>query len=58
VAGEGPRGPVGDAPATGLLEVLPGLVRGLDLAAARLVVASLDPDLDQLAGVPAGVGGG
>lgn len=49
---EGPRGVVGQRPpSAGLLEVLPSLVTGLDLAGARLVVASLDPDLDQLVGV-------
>jgi hypothetical protein len=30
---------------------LPGLLAGAELAAARLIVASLDPDLDE---VPAG----
>ena len=54
VAGEGPRGALEGAPGSvALLEVLPGLVCGLDLASARLVVASLDPDLDQLVGVRA-----
>ncbi|MFF0579761.1 hypothetical protein [Streptosporangium saharense] len=47
---EGPRGPVGGEPSRGLLAVLPELVTGADLAAARLVVAGLDPDLDQLRG--------
>jgi Respiratory-chain NADH dehydrogenase, 49 Kd subunit len=48
---EGPRGVLGDgqAPSAGLLETLPGLLSGLELAAARLVVASLDPDLEELA---------
>jgi hypothetical protein len=48
---EGPRGPLttGVQPSKALLEVLPDLVRGTELAAARLVVASLDPDLDELA---------
>lgn len=56
VAGEGPRGPLEGAPASAaLLEVLPELVCGLDVAGARLVVASLDPDLDQFAGARAGV---
>jgi hypothetical protein len=58
VPGEGPRGPVDGVPTRALLDVLPGLVRGLDLATARLVVASLDPDLDQLVGVPTETGHG
>jgi hypothetical protein len=47
---EPPRGPAGDAgPASaGLLAVLPGLLAGAELAAARLIVASLDPDLDEI----------
>jgi hypothetical protein len=54
---EPPRGPVteGEAPSAGLVAVLPGLLAGAELAAARLIVASLDPDLDQL---PAGAGAG
>jgi hypothetical protein len=44
----GPRGPVGEAPSAALLAVLPRLIRGAELASARLIVASLDPDLDQL----------
>jgi hypothetical protein len=51
--GEGPRGPLGDpdreAPSRALLEVLPELVVGAELAAVRLIVASLDPDTDELA---------
>ena len=52
-----PRGPLDDAGAAsaGLLAVLPGLLAGTELAGARLIVASLDPDLDEL---PAGVGAG
>jgi hypothetical protein len=52
---EPPRGPSGDAgPASaGLLAVLPGLLAGTELAGARLIVASLDPDLDE---IPAGAG--
>jgi hypothetical protein len=34
----------------GLLEALPRLLTGLDLAMVRLVVASLDPDLAELQG--------
>lgn len=50
-AREGPRGRLegGSAPSRALLEVLPELVVGAELAAARLVVASLDPDTDELA---------
>ncbi len=45
-----PRGPAGDggAPSAGLVAVLPRLLAGTELAAARLIIASLDPDLDQL----------
>ena len=47
---EPPRGPAADgsSPSAGLLAVLPGLVVGTELAAARLIVASLDPDLDEI----------
>lgn len=38
-----------------LLDLLPGLLNGVELATARLIVASLDPDLAEL---PAGVSGG
>src|SRR5205823_2213161 len=43
-----PRGPAGDggAPSAGLVAVLPRLLAGTELAAARLIIASLDPDLD------------
>ena len=37
-------------PSAALIALLPGLLRGAELAAARLIVASLDPDLDELAG--------
>jgi len=45
-----PRGPAtnGGAPSAGLVAVLPRLLAGTELAAARLIIASLDPDLDQL----------
>ncbi|MBC9729222.1 hypothetical protein [Streptomyces sp. TRM68367] len=33
----------------GLVQLLPGLLEGAELAAARLIVASLDPDPDELA---------
>jgi hypothetical protein len=45
---EGPRGPVGERPSQALLAMLPALLAGAELAAARLIVASLDPDLDQV----------
>jgi hypothetical protein len=47
---EPPRGAAGDdgAPSAGMLALLPGLLAGAELAAARLIVASLDPDLDEL----------
>ena len=52
---EGPRGRLDRAepPSTALLRVLPELVVGVELAGARLVVASLDPDLAELSSVPA-----
>ncbi|MQY07897.1 hypothetical protein [Actinomadura macrotermitis] len=53
----GPRGPIGQRPSGALLAVLPRLMEGAELAAARLTVASLDPDIDQLA-VPAEAAGG
>ncbi|MGY1439784.1 hypothetical protein [Streptomyces reniochalinae] len=48
--GEGPRGCVRDGlrPSAALVAVLPQLLRGAELAAARLIVASLDPDPDEL----------
>jgi hypothetical protein len=47
---EPPRGPLADGSplSAGSLAVLPGLLAGTELAAARLIVASLDPDLDEL----------
>lgn len=47
---EPPRGRLdgADAPSAGLLAALPRLLGGAELAAARLIVASLDPDLDEL----------
>ncbi|WP_095756378.1 hypothetical protein [Streptomyces xinghaiensis] len=46
----GPRGTLDGAapPSRGLLDVLPGLLSGAEFAGARIVVASLDPDLDEL----------
>jgi hypothetical protein len=55
-----PRG-LGDGrpPSAALLDVLPRLLAGQELAAARLIVASLDPDPDELAAlVPGGHGHG
>jgi hypothetical protein len=54
------RLPLGDAPRdppAELVAMLPGLLTGTELATARLVVASLDPDLAEL-GTPAEVPGG
>jgi hypothetical protein len=42
------RGGAGQAPSAALLAVLPRLLEGTEFAAARLIVASLDPDLDEL----------
>jgi hypothetical protein len=54
---EPPRGRLdgAQAPSASLLAVLPQLLEGAEFAAARLIVASLDPDLDEL---PAQVGAG
>ncbi|WP_307674347.1 hypothetical protein [Streptomyces sp. V4I2] len=52
----GPRGRVDTStlpPSRPLLNALPTLLEGTEFAAARIVVASLDPDLDELAYVPA-----
>ncbi|MFB4316054.1 hypothetical protein [Actinomadura sp. 21ATH] len=46
--GEGPRGPAGGAPSAATLRALPGLLAGAELAAARLIVADLDPDPDPI----------
>ncbi|MBT3154978.1 hypothetical protein HTV45_29600 [Streptomyces sp. CHD11] len=48
---ESPRGlwSAGDPPSAALIALLPRSLEGAELAAARLVVASLDPDLDELA---------
>ncbi|MWA04154.1 hypothetical protein F8568_028000 [Actinomadura sp. LD22] len=45
---DGPRGPVGAMPSRAVLALLPELLGGAELAAARLTVASLDPDVEQL----------
>lgn len=50
----GPRGRI-DAlkpPSQALLDVLPGLLVGAEFACARLIVASLDPDLDEFTWTP------
>jgi hypothetical protein len=49
-ATEPARGPLDDAgaPSAALLAALPRLLDGAELAAARLIIASLDPDLDDL----------
>ncbi|MGW4102230.1 hypothetical protein [Streptomyces sp. NPDC004976] len=50
----GPRGRIDGAapPSQPLLDALPGLLKGAEFACARIIVASLDPDLDELAYVP------
>ncbi|GAA2264876.1 hypothetical protein GCM10010415_31160 [Streptomyces atrovirens] len=50
----GPRGRIGGprAPSRVLLDVLPELLTGAEFACARIIVASLDPDLDELAPAP------
>ena len=47
---EPPRGRLegAEAPSARLLALLPRLLNGAELAAARLIIASLDPDLDEL----------
>lgn len=53
--GSGPRGRLGaGGGSAALLEVLPELVEGTELAGARLIVTSLDPDIAELD--PAGMG--
>jgi hypothetical protein len=39
-------------PSEALMEVLPGLLEGAEFACARLIVASLDPDLDEFTWTP------
>jgi hypothetical protein len=56
VMGEGPRGRHADGrpPSQALLDAATALMVGLDIAAARLVLASVDPDPDELvAAIPA-----
>lgn len=50
----GPRGRLDGArpPSRALLDVLPELLTGAEFACARIIVASLDPDLDELALAP------
>jgi hypothetical protein len=51
----GPRGRLDGPvpPSRVLLDVLPGLLEGAEFAGARIIIASLDPDLDELAWAPA-----
>ena len=51
----GPRGRLDGPrpPSQALLDVLPELLTGAEFACARIIVASLDPDLDELALTPA-----
>jgi len=51
----GPRGRVDGRvpPSQALLDVLPSLLEGTEFACARIIVASLDPDLDEFTPVPA-----
>ncbi|MFC8429623.1 hypothetical protein [Streptomyces sp. NPDC057253] len=50
----GPRGRLDGPrpPSRALLDVLPDLLTGAEFACARIIVASLDPDLDELALAP------
>ncbi|MGW0988957.1 hypothetical protein ACWD46_22515 [Streptomyces sp. NPDC002486] len=50
----GPRGRLDrpQPPSRALLDVLPELLTGAELACARIIVASLDPDLDELSLAP------
>ncbi|MEU0715736.1 hypothetical protein ABZ498_00975 [Streptomyces lavendulocolor] len=49
---DGPRGRLGGErpPSHALIDAIPVLVRGAEFACARLIVASLDPDPDELRG--------
>jgi hypothetical protein len=51
--GVGPRGPGGRAASAALLAAASRLMVGLDIGGARVVLASLDPDPDELVPVPA-----
>ncbi|GAA4975455.1 hypothetical protein GCM10023205_47920 [Yinghuangia aomiensis] len=56
-AADGPRGRLdGRPPSQALLDVLPGLLAGAEFACARLIVASLDPDVDEVLGMAAAHG--
>ncbi|MFE2219024.1 hypothetical protein ACFW93_44880 [Streptomyces canus] len=50
----GPRGRLGGAqpPSRALLGILPELLTGAEFACARIIVASLDPDIEELAQAP------
>ncbi|WP_206438956.1 hypothetical protein [Streptomyces scabichelini] len=54
---DGPRGRCDGArsPSRALLDTLPELLEGAEFACARLIVASLDPDLDDLDDLPGDV---
>jgi hypothetical protein len=54
---DGPRGPVERRTSAAVLAMLPELLDGAELAAARLTVASLDPDIDQVTAAKAEVPG-
>ncbi|MDO0930710.1 hypothetical protein QQY66_03055 [Streptomyces sp. DG2A-72] len=51
----GPRGRLDGAqpPSQALLDILPELLTGAEFACARIIVASLDPDIEELALTPA-----
>ncbi|MFI6012154.1 hypothetical protein ACIBAG_25625 [Streptomyces sp. NPDC051243] len=51
----GPRGRLDGPmpPSRALLDALPGLLEGAEFAGARIIIASLDPDLDEIAHVSA-----
>lgn len=57
---DGPRGRLdrGHAPSAALLAALPSLITGAELAGVRLIVASLDPDVSELALAGEGAHGG
>lgn len=59
-AGDTPRGRLDPArpPSRALVDALPRLLEGAELAAARLIVACLDPDIDELAVAAGAVAGG
>ncbi|MET8824179.1 hypothetical protein [Streptomyces rochei] len=50
----GPRGRLDgpQPPSQALLDILPELLTGTEFACARIIVASLDPDIEELALTP------